>query len=135
MTTEKELGKYSLSQETFVDKFIEETFSGTDAVLAANIAKAAAGYTEDYPVSRILSTVRDEIIKRCQDQLVMSVPKAIQEVHGVLVEPTKEGSRRILEAATLLMDRGGVIKREHVELEVKSADGIVILPAKIKDNK
>lgn len=130
-----DLGKYTLQQETFVDKYIEECFSGTEATLAANIAKASAGYSEDYPVSRILSVVKDEIVKRCQDQLVMSVPKAIIEVVGVLSDPAKEGSRRILEAATLLLDRGGVVKKEHVEVEVKSDNGIVILPAKQKDTK
>jgi len=117
-------------QELFLDTFLEEAFGGTDQALAAVIAKNTAGYAETYSVDKILNTVKDELIKRCQGRLTLSTPKAINEVAMVLMDPTKDGSRRTLEAATIILDRAGITKKEQVEVDIKTDNGIVLIPAK-----
>lgn len=119
-------------QEIFVDKFLEEVFAGTETNLAAVIAKEAAGYSADYKISAILKVVNDEIVRQSQLRLTMAAPLAIKETTGVLVDPTKDGARRILDAANSIMDRAGISKKEHVEMEIKADSGVVIIPPKQK---
>ena len=122
--------QFTDQQELFMSTFLEECFSATEYNLAAVIAKDAAGYDKQYSIDKILNTVKDEIVKRCQGRLTLSAPKAINEVSGVLLDPTKDGSRRILEAATIILDRSGITKKEQVEMEIKTDSGVVLIPAK-----
>lgn len=133
MSEEEKLGKYSQQQQAFLDKFIQESFEGTDFTLAANIAKAAAGYSEDYSIDRIIETVKEELVSRCQGRLAMSAPRAIKELTGILTDPGKDNSKRILEITSTILDRVGIVKREQMELEVKAVNGILLLPPKNKE--
>lgn len=127
MAEEKTL---TTQQEVFVNTFLTECFAGTEQHLAAVIAKNTAGYVEEYPLDSILTVVSHELVRRCQGRLTLAAPKAIAETVGVMIDPTKDGSRRILEAANSILDRVGITKKDHMELEVKAENGIVIIPAK-----
>jgi urease gamma subunit len=127
-----EIGKYTRQQDIFINTYIDEAFKGANTNLAASLAKTAAGYSDNYSIDKILEVVKDELARRCQARLVLSVPQAITEVTGVLTDPTKDGSRRILEAATTILDRAGVVKKEIVEMNVQADNGIVIIPPKNK---
>lgn len=132
MVEESTVGKNTTQQNKFLDVFIEECYKNTPPSSAAQIAKEAAGYSIDYSIDRILTTVQDELVKRCGGRLAMSLPQAIKEVTDVMTDPGKEGSRRILEAATIVMDRTGLIKREQSEVTVKAENGILLIPPKTK---
>lgn len=130
------MSKLNAQQELFVDVFIEETIvNGTEYFTAARKAKEAAGYAPSIHAYHFLnnSRIAEEITKRCQQIMAMQLPKTVRKVESVLDDPTQAGSRRILEAAAMIMDRAGLVKKDVTELEIKAPDGVVLLPAKNKE--
>lgn len=125
-------------QQIFIDVFVLECLNkGTEYHTAALMAKEAAGYADSVGVWNIMNTegVKKGIVEACQSYLTSELPKATRKVIELLDDPTKEGSRRILEVASSIMDRVGLIKKESVEMDIKAPDGVVLLPAKNKDKE
>lgn len=129
----KKTDSLRIKQAVFLDVYFEEIQKGVKYLEAAKIAKDAAGYHPNTSIFAIAETLKDEIVKRCQHKVALGLPSTVLKVEGVLEDPTQPGSKVILDAAQMLMDRAGLSKKEQLEVEVKAPDGVILIPAKIKD--
>ena len=109
--------------------FLEVLFdqAGGDVVLA----KKLAGYSETYPTSQVIKTLKDEIVEATKEFLARSGPKAAFAVTGIVDNPVQLGAKERLAAAKDVLDRIGVAKTEKIDL---GANGIFVLPAKKEED-
>lgn len=105
--------------------FLEVLFDQAEGDFVA--AKKMAGYSETYPTSQIVNTLRDEIVEATKAYIARSGPKAAVRLVGVLSNPLELGVKEIIAASKDILDRAGVVKTEKVEV---SGNGVFILPAK-----
>jgi hypothetical protein len=115
-------------QETFIELIFMDEYMN-DFRKAANVA----GYSQKTPISQIMNSVREEVIKKADTLLAMNSPKAVKKVLDVLDNPHKQGAKTQLDAAQSILDRAGIAKRERLEVEVKAPSGLVFLPPKKSD--
>lgn len=111
--------------------FLEVLF--TDEVQGDFVkAKKAAGYSDNYAVSNILESLKEEILEATRDFLVRTGPQAAISIHSALINPTQLGLQYKLNAAKDILDRIGIVKTEKVEV---NSPGIFILPPKDKKDE
>lgn len=90
-------------------------------------AKRAAGYSDNYPTSAVVDSVKDEIIEHTRLYLTRNGAKAAMKLVGVMDDPSVLGTKEILAAARDVLDRIGVVKTDKIEL---GGSAIFVLPAK-----
>ena len=105
-------------QQKFLDTL------GSEARGDIKHALKVAGY-EDTSYYAVVKSLRQEIIDTANTILAHSAPKAAAK----LVEPIPQVNAK-LQAAQTLLDRGGVAKREHINVNHNVSGGIFILPDK-----
>ena len=113
------------------ETFLSALFNNGGQVMAAI---ETAGYSPD---SRgwLMRTVKDEIIDRAKNQLAGSSGKAINRIHeGLDADGTiPSGQMDIrMKAASEILDRAGISKRQEINIEGQVLHGVVMLPAKDK---
>ena len=120
MTDEK---KYTEMQEAFLDALCGEA--------RGNIREAMnmAGYSPNTRINEVVGPLRDEIVNRASDLLAMNAPRATFSMIDVLHDPGAMGARNAAAAATQILDRAGLVKKEQVEIKGPEG-GIFILPPK-----
>lgn len=120
MTEEK---KYTAMQEAFLEALVGEA--------RGNIREAMtmAGYSVNTRISEVVNPLRDEIVDRASMVLAMNAPKASYSMVDVLNDPGSMGARNAVAAATQILDRTGLVKKEQVEIKGPEG-GIFILPPK-----
>ena len=120
MTEEK---KYTAMQEAFLEALCGEARG--DIRQAMNLA----GYSANTRISEVVNPLRDEIVDRASMVLAMNAPKASYSMVEVLNDPGSMGARNAVAAATQILDRTGLVKKEQVEIKGPEG-GIFILPPK-----
>lgn len=120
MTDEK---KYTEMQEAFLEALCGEA--------RGNIREAMnmAGYSSNTRINEVVGPLRDEIVNRASDLLAMNAPRATFSMIDVLHDPGAMGARNAVAAATQILDRAGLVKKEQVEIKGPEG-GIFILPPK-----
>ena len=113
------------------ETFLSALFNNGGQVMAAI---ETAGYSPD---SRgwLMRTVKDEIIDRAKNQLAGSSVKAINRLsEGLDADGTiPSGQMDIrMKAASEILDRAGISKRQEVNVSGQVLHGVVMLPAKDK---
>jgi hypothetical protein len=119
--------KLTEKQEAFIDAlFTSETQGGAggDPVKA----KTIAGYSENTPTKSITDALKDEISEGVLDLFVSEAPKAAFKVINAMSSPGTPGIKVILSSAASILDRGGFVKKEKIEIE--ASGGVFILPEK-----
>lgn len=96
-------------------------------------AMRAAGYSDYTTFNEIVSGIKESIIEKTDQYLALHAAKAVQGVLDVLDNSEQKGAKARLEAASMILDRVGITKKERLEVEHKGASGILIIPAK-KEN-
>lgn len=93
-------------------------------------AKKLAGYHPTYSVNVLLGTkaIQEGIEKRMKQFFAQTAAESGFAMLDVLRNPSNIGNKEKLAAAKELLDRGGFIKTE--KLEVSGGGGLFILPAK-----
>jgi hypothetical protein len=111
------------------EAFLEHLFS---VECAGSIPKAlkAAGYGTDVKSHYIIKTLGPEIIERAEEMLAAHSPKATLAILGLIDDPECAGAKTKLMAASTVLDRVGISKKEKVEVSGQGAMGIFILPPK-----
>ena len=115
--------KYTEKQSAFLDALMSEA--------KGNIRKALdiAGYEKTATSTHVVSSLRNEIIDRASMVLALNSTKAAFGLVDVLDDPTSMGARNSISAASQVLDRVGIVKKEQVE--VKNTGGaLFILPPK-----
>lgn len=110
-------------QEAFLDALVGEA--------KGNIREAMrlAGYSEYTKVHEVVNPLREEILERTQMILAMNAPRAAHGMIDVLVDPSAMGARNAVSAASQILDRVGLVKKEQVEVKTDGT-AMFILPPK-----
>lgn len=95
-------------------------------------AMREAGYSDNYPLSRVTSPLKDEILEKTKEWLAQQAPLAAVSLVGVMSNPTALGNKELMLSAKEVLDRIGVIKTEAIQ--VQSANGVMILPPKKQED-
>jgi hypothetical protein len=114
--------QFTEMQQRFLDVLFEEAKG--DPV----VAKKLAGYSDNVSTSQVVAPLEDEIAELTKKFIARSATKAAYSMMGVLQNPTELGNKELMMAAKDLLDRGGFVKTEKIE--VKSETPLFILPAK-----
>jgi len=117
------------TQEKFLDVLFGEA--------RGNPKKAGelAGYSEhSYP--KVVRNLKQEIISRAENYLATHSAKAATKMVDMLDEDgtTPHASIR-MEAAKQILDRIGIVRKDQIDINMKSLHGIFILPAKDEIDK
>ena len=112
------------TQEKFLDVLFGEA--------RGNPRKAGelAGYSEhSYP--KVVRNLKQEIISRAENYLATHSAKAATKMVDMLDEDgtTPHASIR-MEAAKQILDRIGIVRKDQIDINMKSLHGIFILPPK-----
>lgn len=116
-------------QERFLDLLYEDGLPD-DFIERCKDVKERAGYAPSMKLSVILRPLSEEILKRNQEWLVFESTSPIKVLQNIVRTPTLPGSDNAIKAANSLLDRAGIGKQEKQEIDIKTSQGIVILPAK-----
>ena len=112
------------TQEKFLDILFGEA--------RGNPRKAGelAGYSEhSYP--KVVRNLKQEIISRAENYLATHSAKAATKMVDMLDEDgTKPHASIRMEAAKQILDRIGIVRKDQIDINMKSLHGIFILPAK-----
>jgi len=112
------------SQEKFLDVLFGEARG--DPKKAGELA----GYSNhSYP--KVVRNLKSEIISRAENYLATHSAKAATKMVDMLDEDgtTPHASIR-MEAAKQILDRIGIVRKDQIDINMKSLHGIFILPAK-----
>jgi len=112
------------TQEKFLDVLFGEA--------RGNLKKAGelAGYSEhSYP--KVVRNLKQEIISRAENYLATHSAKAATKIVDMLDEDGTTPHANIrMEAAKQILDRIGIVRKDQIDINMKSLHGIFILPAK-----
>lgn len=112
----------TVQHEIFVEHFLEHG-SVTEAAVAA-------GHTPSYGY-HLFKKLRDEIHNRLQDRATMMQVKALAVVADTMGDGATKAKQDLrLKAAQDIMDRGGLTRKQNIELAAKELPAIMILPPK-----
>lgn len=117
--------KLTDKQEKLLEFLYSDQFTG-DIRAAADYA----GYSRNSDLVDILRGIREEFLDRSELSLLMKTPKAIKVLAEILDSPKPLGSDTRLKAATEIMDRIGLVKKEKVEIKADIGNALLILPSK-----
>lgn len=125
MSRNKEKRILTELQRRFLDELSDPRHGG-DLRKAMN----AAGYGPQTPTSQVYSSLSEEIVEVAQKLVASMAMKSVFALEGIIDQKGGGmGGSNIIKAATTLLDRAGVNKKdESITLDV--GQGIVILPAK-----
>ena len=110
-------------QEAFLEALCSEARGDIRA------AMNAAGYSPNTRISEVVTPLRDEIVDRASMVFAMNAPKATFSMVDVLNDPGSMGARNAVAAATQILDRTGLVKKEQIEIKGPEG-GVFILPPK-----
>ena len=94
-------------------------------------AKKIAGYNPNLATSTITNALQDEIADLTKKFLATTATKAAYSLAEVIDNPTDLGNKERMIAAKDILDRGGFVKTDKVE--VSAANPLFILPPKNED--
>ena len=109
-------------QQKFLDVLFEEAQGNPVR------AKRLAGYSDNQATSSIVSSLQDEITDLTKKFISSTATKAAYSMYEVLNSPTDIGNKEKMIAAKDILDRGGFVKTDKVE--VTAANPLFILPPK-----
>lgn len=114
-------------------RFIEFLFMDEEEGGAAGNpqkAKVLAGYHPSYSVRDLMRSkvIQEGVEKAMKDFFTQTAPESAMSILSVLRDPTQMGSKDRIAAAKELLDRGGFVKTE--KMEVSGSGGLFILPPK-----
>ena len=114
-------------QQKFLDVLFEEA-EGNPVT-----AKKLAGYSENNSTSAITSSLQEEIADLTKKFISSSATKAAYSMHQIMNNPTDLGNKEKMMAAKDILDRGGFVKTDKVE--VTSSSPLFILPPKHNEDE
>lgn len=90
-----------------------------------------AGYSDNYQVSNIISSLSEEIKDRANKIILMNAPKAAVKMGELLDNPSMMAGSNLLKVAQDVLDRSGVTKKSEPTLsDLRAPGGVILLPPK-----
>ena len=96
------------------------------------LAMQEAGYADTTSITSVVGPLQKEINEKASMMLAMTSPKAAWGLSDVLDNPEAMGARNSIAAAAQVLDRTGLVKKEHVEV-TNTGGAMFILPPKSQD--
>lgn len=110
-----------------------QAFIGALFETRGNVREAAhkVGFSDAYGYV-LVKTLREHIIEQAQNILALHAPKAaFALVDGVDNAPNaKPVAAAVVECAKQILDRVGIVKKEHIEIDATKGVALFILPPK-----
>jgi hypothetical protein len=118
-------------QELFLEYLFNDPECGDDTMKACE----KAGYGR-HAHAKLVRSLRDEIIKRAEEELARNAPKAVK---GLLSAMNEDGSVPRgdvrLKAVESILDRIGLAKKQQMEVSSSDATPIFFIPSKMEEDK
>ena len=114
-------------QQKFLDVLFEEAQGNLST------ARKLAGYADGVSSKAIAESLAEEIADLTKRFISSSATKAAYSMFEVMNNPTDLGNKEKMAAAKDVLDRGGFVKTEKVE--VSAANPLFILPQKADENE
>ena len=110
--------------------FLEYLFNDAECARDTKKACAAAGYSREYHWT-LVRDLKDEILKRTNEELAISAPKAMSKLLETMDEDgtTPKADLR-LRAVESVLDRIGLAKKQEMNISVESESPLFIIPEK-----
>jgi len=115
--------EYTEKQLNFLDAM------ANDAKGNIRAAMNMAGYSPTTHTKEVVIPLQDELIALANSVLAYNSVKAALGLTGVLDDPTALGAKNAVTAATQVLDRVGIVKKEKLEVS-SDTGGLFILPPK-----
>lgn len=115
--------EYTEKQLNFLDAM------ANDAKGNIRAAMNMAGYSPTTHTKEVVTPLQDELIALANSVLAYNSVKAALGLTGVLDDPTALGAKNAVTAATQVLDRVGIVKKEKLEVS-SDTGGLFILPPK-----
>jgi len=96
----------------------------------AREAAKIAGYSAQSDLNKILGSVKEAVVERTESYLVSNAPLAAKCLVDALDKPHVRGINNLLAAAGMILDRGGIVKKEKLEVETNKPVSIILIPTK-----
>jgi hypothetical protein len=94
------------------------------------VARDGAGYPKTVSAKQLMRKLKPLMQEDTQSYLLTKAPLAAKILTDVLKSDNPSPSvDKLISAATQVLDRAGITKKDKQEVEVKVPDGILILPA------
>jgi hypothetical protein len=119
----EETKKLTEKQEAFLEALCGEAKGNI------RVAMNLAGYSENTKISEVVNALKNDIVERSSLLLAMNAPKATFSMIDVLDDPGQMGARNAVSAATQILDRTGLVKKEQIQVTTDTG-GLFILPPK-----
>ena len=110
-------------QEDFLEALLGEARGNIRA--AMDIAE----YSKSTKTAEVVGPLKEEITERAGMILAMNAPKATFGIVDILDDPSAMGARNAISAASEILDRTGLGKKEQVEVTTNTV-GLFSLPPK-----
>ena len=110
-------------QQAFLDALFTDECKGIPAK-----AMKVAGYSPTTPSTTVTRVLKNEIAEATKEFLAIKGTRAAYELGAIVDDPTELGNKEKLAAAKDLLDRGGFVKTDKVE--IKALDPLFIMPEK-----
>ena len=114
-------------QQKFLDVYFEEA-KGNPVE-----AKKLAGYSKGVTSTSVMAALQEEVKDLTYKFLAAGATRAAYSLVEVMTSPTALGNKEKLTASKDLLDRGGFVKTDKIE--IKSDSPVFILPPKKDDNE
>ncbi len=116
------MSKLTPKQEAFLELLFDKEISSPEE--AAKIA----GY--ECSVASILKSkaLSKAVLERSQQFTALHAPSAIMRILNIMEKPHTRGAANALNAAKEILDRGGLVKKDKLEVESTQKTAIVVLP-------
>ncbi len=118
--------------------FLEYLFNDAECMGSTRLAADAAGY-DSTDHSKLVRELKDEILKRTQEKLVLKAPKAAGQLIDMMEEDGSIPKADLrLKAVESLLDRVGVSKKQEMVVSGSDTTPLFFIPAKqfqeVQDN-
>lgn len=122
--------KYTEQQLSFVEHYLELSKDNENYDEVAKLAREAAGYSNTAKINTIVDSVKELILDGINLRLAKMLPKLLNKMEHAIDNPAEPGAKNAIAAVMTLLDRGGIVKVEKSEVNIKAPDGVLILPSK-----
>lgn len=111
----------------FLEILFDESFN---PYCDPEIAKQGAGYPDHVSAKTLMRKLKSVMQEDVQGYLLTKAPLAAKVLTDILRDGNPSPAvDKLISAATQILDRSGVTKKDKQEVEIKVPDGILILPA------
>ena len=93
-------------------------------------SKLAAGYSSNTNTFQIINSMPTEILEAINTFILSESMKAAKAIVDVRNNPAQFGAANKIKAASDILDRGGIVKKQQVEIVQDNPSQIFIIPAK-----